>query len=158
MSLHDWAVKHGIGHAAFNELLTLMGTPGIAPLSVKPLSVTPEAVVQNDVRLEASSQGWYLCRNNVGVLKDKNGRPVRYGLANDNPSMNKVLKSGDLIGIRPVLITPQHVGQTIGQFASLECKPANWKYSASEHEKAQQSWIKLILARGGYAKFTTGEL
>jgi len=156
MSLHDWALRHGVGIHAFNELLLLMGTAGIEPLAVK--GDKPEAVVQNAVRIDASNEGWYMCRNNVGVLKDKHGRPVRYGLANDTPSMNKVLKSGDLIGIKPVLITPQHVGQTIGQFASLECKEAGWRYTATEHEKAQQSWIKLILSRGGYAKFTTGEL
>ena len=157
MSLHDWALKHGISIQAFDELLAVMGTSGVEPLAASHAG-TPEVFVQNSVRISASQNGWYMCRNNVGVLKDKNGRPIRYGLANDNPSMNKVLKSGDLIGIKPVLITLQMVGQTIGQFASLECKPAGWRYTATEHEKAQQSWIKLILARGGYAKFTTGEL
>lgn len=155
MSLHEWALRHHVTAQAFNELLLLMGSVDDDKFTE---SAKPETAVQNDVRILASSQGWFLNRNNVGVLKDVTGRPVRYGLANDTKAKNKVLKSGDLIGIKPVLITLQHVGQTIGQFASLECKEAGWHYTATEHEKAQLSWVKLILARGGYAKFTTGDL
>ena len=155
MSLHEWALKHGVTPQAFDELLFIMGTVDDEKFTE---SGKPETVVQNNVRLAASGEGWFLNRNNVGVLKDITGRPVRYGLANDTKAKHSVLNSGDLIGIKPVLITPHHVGQTIGQFASLECKAEGWHYTATEHEKAQQSWIKLILSRGGYAKFTTGKL
>ena len=94
-------------------------------------------------------------RNNVGALKDKTGRVVRFGLANDTKALNHVIKSGDLIGIRKVLITPAHVGSCIGQFVSRECKHSGWSYTGDEHEQAQLRWIELINALGGDARFAT---
>ena len=112
-----------------------------------------EATVQAMVRLAAADAGWALWRNNVGVMIDSRGIPVRYGLANDSKAVNKNIKSADLIGIRPVLITPEMVGTVIGQFVSLECK----RPGAARHP-AQQRWIDLVVRAGGYAKFTEGEL
>ena len=84
---------------------------------------------------------------------------MRFGLANDSPVVNRELKSGDLIGIRPVLITREMVGHTIGRFVSRECKPSGWKLSLTdEHEMAQLAWAALVNSLGGDAKFTTGEL
>lgn len=118
-----------------------------------------EANIQSQVRLEASKQGWRLFRNNVGVLVDSRGIPVRFGLANDSGVVNKQIKSADLIGIKPVLITQDMVGQTIGQFISRECKWSGWKFNPKdEREIAQQRWIDLINSLGGDAKFTTGEV
>jgi hypothetical protein len=118
-----------------------------------------EASVQSLVRLEASRRGWKLWRNNVGVLLDAKGRPVRYGLCNDSKIVNENVKSADLIGIRPMLITPDMVGQTIGQFVSLECKHEGWKPSPKDkHEIAQAKWAEIVLSAGGYAAFTTGGL
>lgn len=122
---------------------------------------TSEAYVQSLVRLEAPAKGVRLWRNNVGVLFDANGRPVRYGLANDSATLNRELKSGDLIGWRPVLVTPDMVGRVIAQFVSRECKPADWRPALSgerwEHEEAQRRWAKLINDAGGDACFATGE-
>lgn len=157
MNIHDWAIKHQLSHVALNELFTILGT--IKENTPEAVNVsTPEAIVQNDVRVLASESGWLLWRNNRGALKDARGRMIRFGLGNDNKTMNKVLKTGDLVGPKPLLITQAHVGTTIGQFAMLECKPKGWKYSATEHEKAQLNAINLVNARGGYAKFTTGDL
>ena len=118
-----------------------------------------EASVQSIVRLEAARRGWQLWRNNVGVLLDAKGRPVRYGLANDSKAVNQNVKSADLIGIRPVIVTPGMVGQIIGQFVSIECKHEGWRPSMTdEHEQAQARWAELVLLAGGYAKFSTGEL
>ena len=118
-----------------------------------------EATVQASVKLAASKAGWRLWRNNVGVLLDSRGVPVRYGLANESKQVNSMVKSGDLIGIRPVLITPEMVGQTIGQFVSIECKREGWKPSATDgHEQAQARWAEIVLLHGGYAKFSTGDL
>ena len=50
-----------------------------------------EAAVSNDVRLVAARAGTRLWRNNVGVLEDKTGRPVRSGLANDSKALNGML-------------------------------------------------------------------
>jgi hypothetical protein len=125
--------------------------------------VTSEAYVQSLVRLEAPGAGVRLWRNNVGVLVDKTGRPVRFGLANDTRKLNEELKSGDLIGWRRVLITPEMVGRTIAQIVSRECKPPGWTPAPPGpterwlHEEAQRRWAALINNDGGDACFATGE-
>lgn len=125
-----------------------------------------ESRVQSLVRLEAARKACRLWRNNVGVLKDQNGRPVRYGLANDSPELNRSLKSGDLIGWRRRVITVADViaaggAITIAQFVSRECKPEDWRPALSgakwEHEEAQRQWAAIINADGGDAGFATGE-
>ena len=115
-----------------------------------------EAGILSDIRLEASELGARLWRNNVGATYTPNGQFIRYGLANDSAATNKTIKSADLIGIRPILITPQHVGLTIGQFVSREVKAPNWRYSGNERELAQLRWAELILSLGGDACFTIG--
>jgi len=123
-----------------------------------------EARVQSRLRLEAGrNPDVKLWRNNVGVLLDKTGRPVRYGLANETRELNAVLKSGDLIGWRSILVTPADVGRTIAQFMSRECKPEGWTPAPPTnrdkwaHEEAQRAWARMILAAGGDACFATGE-
>jgi hypothetical protein len=150
ITLSAWAIRWGIPMAALVELQQYMGLLDPAP---EPQEGRSEAAVTNDVRLEASRQGMRLWRNNVGQLNDENGRPVRYGLANDSPQVNKVMKSADLIGIRPVLVTRAHEGQTIGQFVSIECKAEGWRYAGTPREEAQQNWATLVLSLGGDARF-----
>lgn len=150
--LLEWQRKHGITAEALADLVTMVGLD--APRSTKG---TPEARVQDEARLLASKMGWRLFRNNVGVLKDERGVPVRYGIANDSPAMNKRIKSSDLIGIRPVVITPDMVGSTIGQFVAREVKKAGWKYKGTEHEQAQLAFGTLVIGLGGDFKFYSGE-
>lgn len=114
-----------------------------------------ERDVINYVRLEAAQLGIRLWRNNCGAFSDVNGRVVRYGLANESAAVNAVMKSGDLIGIRPVVIEQKHVGMTIGQFVSRECKASNWKPDNSARTKAQQAWCSLINSLGGDAQIVT---
>lgn len=106
--------------------------------------MTSEASVQNDVRLAAQRRGVYLWRNNSGVLEDRGGRPVRFGLGNDSARINKVLKSSDLIGIAPD-----------GRMVAIECKAPDWRGPRNERERAQAAFINLIRAQGGYAGFAT---
>jgi hypothetical protein len=154
--VYQWAAKHGVSMQALHELQAVFGAlgghtmPGAA-------TGTSEAAVQAVVRLEAARKGVRLWRNNVGVLQDATGRPVRYGLANDSPSLNQVVKSADLIGWRPVAIGPEHVGLTIAQFVSRECKEVGWKYQHSVREQAQFAWAQLVIKDGGDAAFCTGE-
>lgn len=114
-----------------------------------------ESKQQSLIRLAASKRGILLFRNNVGALLDNRGIPVRYGLANESKAMNKKIKSSDLIGIRPVVITEDMVGQTIGQFVSIEMKTEDWKYTGNERELAQNAWLDLINKHGGFAFFAT---
>lgn len=116
-----------------------------------------EASVQNVIRLEASRKGARLWRNNVGATYTREGAFLRYGLANDSANVNREIKSADLIGIKPVLITQEMVGMVIGQFVSREIKASNWRYSGNERERAQLQWAELILSLGGDACFAVGE-
>lgn len=150
MNLSSWAAKYGIPNAAIAELVELVGA------TAQPRDDTSEAAVLAQVRLEASEKGMRLYRNNVGACYDDKGNFIRYGLANDSEKLNKAVKSGDLIGIRPVLITPAHVGQVIGQFVSRECKRGNWRYTGTDREQAQLAWNMHIAALGGDAAFCNG--
>lgn len=110
-----------------------------------------ESNVQARVRLEAADKGVKLFRNNVGAGTLANGNHVRWGLANDSPAINAVIKSGDLIGGRPRIITLDMVGTTLLQFVSRECKAEGWKPDNSPRTVAQIRWRDLINSLGGDA-------
>lgn len=154
-ALHDWALRWSLPPAALADLVQCLGA-GAAPPE-PPAPALTEAYAQSLVRLEAPRYNVWLTRNNVGVLRDLNGRPVRYGLANENPQMNKRIKSGDLIGIDGRPIEPWEVGRPRGRLVSRECKRPGWAYRGDEHEQAQLAWAMLINKYGGDAKFATGE-
>ena len=116
--------------------------------------MSDEQDVQNKVRLQATREGITLWRNNSGVA-NIDGRYVRFGLANDSKKLNEHIKSSDLIGIRPRLITLDMVGETIGQFVARECKASNWYYKDTARERAQKKFIELVNRLGGDAKFIT---
>lgn len=152
MNIRQWAIKHGVSLAAVVELEQMFGVAHSPPAQTdQPLG--SEARVASQVLLESARRGTFLTRNNVGALKDSNGRVVRYGLANESKRRNDVLKSGDLIGVKPVLIEPHHVGHIIGQFVSLETKAEGWNYTGTAHERAQLEWVTLITRLGGEARF-----
>ena len=154
-AVYQWATRHGVSLQALNELQALFGLHGghMLPPEVKG---TSEAAVSAAVRLEAARNGVRLFRNNVGALKDERGRLVRYGLANDSKQVNEVCKSGDLIGWRPLLIGPQHMGTVVAQFVSRECKEPGWRYTGTEREVAQLNWAQLVTSGGGDAAFCSG--
>jgi hypothetical protein len=153
MNIHQWAIKHQVSAAALQELNAMFGIDYGIPYT--PSDVHTEAYVQSLVRIEGAQKGVRLWRNNVGVLPNEMGQPIRYGLANDSQKLNKVVKSGDLIGWRPVTIAPEMIGHKIAQFVSRECKKPSWKYSGNEHETAQLRWIQALIADGGDARFVT---
>jgi hypothetical protein len=70
--------------------------------------------------------------------------------------MNSAIKSSDLIGLQPVLITAQHVGSIFGQFVAREVKGPRWRYAGTPREQAQLQFLTIVLSLGGDAKFTTG--
>lgn len=156
MNLTQWAIKHGVPFAALDDLRREFGIVATEPNSPPGES---EAAVQTRIRLEASRKGCRLWRNNVGAYSEREPPTpgTRWGLCNDSPQMNKVIKSADLIGIRPVVIGPGHIGQTLGVFVAREVKPAGWSYSGTEHEIAQLKFLELVAGLGGDASFATSE-
>lgn len=153
----DWAARWGVPPQAVKELQERLGVLSQA-MPAGTFTGHDEAGTQNRLRVAAAREGWHLWRNNTGACVDENGRHIRYGLCNDSQQLNRRVKSSDLVGIRPVLIGPQHVGTTIGQFVAREVKAPGWKYSGSDRERAQRVFIELVAAAGGDAKFTTGDL
>jgi hypothetical protein len=153
---HRWGYmlpRHALDELA--EVLTAAADHNPGP--VDPRKQSSEARVQSLVRLEAAQAGVWLTRNNVGVLQDANGRPVRYGLANESKQQNSVIKSGDLIGWRRRVIVQRDVGHTIAQFVSRECKHEGWKPNPNDkHEMAQRAWANLVNINGGDAAFASG--
>lgn len=150
--LTTWAIRHGISAEALADLMETLGAGTQGGAS----DGGSESRVQSRVRLAAPGLAMRLFRNNVGVLRNDRGVPVRYGLANDSKALNSRLKSGDLIGWRRRLITADMVGSVIAQFVSLECKESGWRYRGDEHEQAQQRWAALVAVEGGHARFVTG--
>jgi len=126
MTLTEWANRWGIPPQAIAELA------GISAVMPVPFDEAPhsESHVQAKVRLEAARKGVHLWRNNSGagsVVEPKKLCPrcqplartfIRWGLGNDSAKLNEVVKSADLIGWRPRLITSELVGHTVAQFVS----------------------------------------
>ena len=73
-------------------------------------------------------------RNNTGALRDSNGQLVRFGLPG----------SGDIIGLRSIVITPEMVGQTIGQFLAVETKRPGGKQT-----EQQEKFESMVVSLGG---------
>lgn len=155
MNISLWAAKWGVPPEAVRDLQAQFGTVSTEP--VKRETALSEAAVQNRIRVEAAQKGARVWRNNIGAYMDDYGNFIRYGLCNDSKQMNKKIKSSDLIGIRPVLITPEHVGATLGVFMAREIKPGGWVYRGDAHELAQLKFLQLVASLGGDACFATRE-
>lgn len=117
-----------------------------------------EKRVQALVQLDAARTGSWLLRNNSGAFEDEAGRQVRFGLGNTSAKFNKAMKSADLVGIRPVLITAEMVGQTIGQFYAVECKAEDWAFKGTEREIAQKKFLDKCNELGGKGVFFNGSI
>lgn len=118
--------------------------------------MTSEAAVQQQIRMNIAAHGLDLWRNNTGACEDKTGRVIRYGLMNESHALNQRFKSSDLIGIRPMVVTSEWVGQIVGVFAAIECKESGWKLRPGDARgQAQQRFISLVQNNGGFAGFAT---
>ncbi len=126
--------------------------------------MTPEALATIEVRLAASSLNSRVFRNNSGGCIDDTGRMIRFGLGNDGTKASKVLKFGDYIGITPLLITPEMVGQTIGVFTDLEIKPdgamqKTLSAACQQGTREYYQWktCEMVKSLGGFAGFVTNK-
>lgn len=125
---------------------------------------------QSQVRMAAARSGAVLWRNNVGARKVKEvhvcpkctfrfevvSPPLRWGICNDSAKLNAAMKSSDLIGMVPRLITAADVGKTLGQFVAIEMKKPGWKWKGDSHEQAQAAFGSLVQQKGGAFVFSTG--
>lgn len=144
MNLLQWAAKWRVPPEALRDLANTVDTVTVD-------TNQPEGHVQQQQWLGAARSGRLLWRNNRGAGKMASGTFVRYGLANVSKAQGDATKSGDLIGIDPVLITPEMVGCVIGRFMSLESKREDWKFSGTLNEMAQIHWKMLVESKGGIA-------
>ena len=146
MNIHTWALKWGVPQEAMSELL-------VAPLPNMTNTGATEAAVQQDIRLAASQTGRVMWRNNNGAATPPDGRHIRFGLGNDSKRINEAFKSSDLIGITPVVVTPQMIGTMLGVFTACEVKPGNWKWSGNGREQGQWNYIQVVNRYGGIGTF-----
>lgn len=89
------------------------------------------------IMLEYSGLGFTVFRNNVGALKDRDGRVIRFGVCNPGGS--------DLIGWKSRVITPADVGETVAQFVAIEAKD---KAVVSDDQK---NFLQRVKDAGGIA-------
>lgn len=151
-ALQQWEATHDIPGAALSDLLAIMG---VDVGSVAPASVATEAGLSKHRQGEVAKAGGILWRNNNGAAQDRTGRWIRYGLANTSAQLNRRVKSSDLIGITPVIITSDMVGGLVGVFTAEEIKKPGWKYTGTEREVAQLAFINLVIQHGGIARFVS---
>jgi hypothetical protein len=98
--------------------------------------------------IAACSHAMRLLRNQVG----------RYRILRDDGSTQwlttgLVPGSGDLIGWRTIVVTPEMVGRRLAVFTSVEMK----KPKSGKHEPDQISWAEAVNNAGGIAVFATSE-
>lgn len=96
-----------------------------------------EQATQQRIRLALSRGGTRLWRNNTGMLRDQQGRPVRFGLC---------AGSADLIGYTTIEVTPDMVGQRLAVFTAVEVKTATGRPTPE-----QSAFLDHIRQAGGRA-------
>lgn len=100
-----------------------------------------ETNVMHAAMIALSEAGATTWRNNVGVAVYPDGSRVRYGLC---PG------SSDLIGLVPVVVTPDMVGRTLAVFVAVETKTPDGQRRAK-----QRNFIRAVREAGGRAGFAT---
>jgi hypothetical protein len=98
-----------------------------------------ETTLQQQIRVAlGTSPNLRLFRNQVGSLPDpRTGRLVTFGLARG---------SADLIGWRTITIGPEHIGQRLAVFTSIEVKTPTGRVRPE-----QQAWLSVVQGAGGFA-------
>lgn len=95
-----------------------------------------ETNIMNAIMLRLSERGCMVMRNNTGKFRSLTdpSRIVSVGQVG----------SADVIGVRPLLITADMVGQTIGEAVAIEVKTEKGRQS-----DAQKKWQAAWQSRGG---------
>ena len=109
-----------------------------------------ESRIQNQILLALSESGATIWRSEtagawVGRQIHQDGRTI--ALANARMIQAGLCKGGsDLIGITPVTITPDMIGQQLGVFTAVEVKTKTGRTSVE-----QERFIKAVQNAGGIA-------
>lgn len=126
--------------------------------------MTPEAKATIEVRESASLLKSRVFRNNSGGCEDETGRMIRFGLGNDGTKASYGLKFGDYIGITPLVITADMIGQTVGVFTNLEIKPdghmqKTLSAASKQGTREYYQWktCEMVKNLGGLAGFVTNK-
>ena len=100
----------------------------------------PETNIMNKIMLAMSKKGYLCWRNQVGLFKTLDGRTVNIGIKG----------SSDLMAVKPTVITPEMVGQTLAVFVAVEVKTATGRQSEPQKKwqnAVEKLGVKYILAR-----------
>ena len=100
----------------------------------------PETKIQNRIMMDMSKKGYLVWRNQVGLFKTIDGRTVNIGIKG----------SSDLMAIKPTVITPEMVGQTLAVFVAVEVKTATGRQSEPQkkwQKAVEKLGVKYIIAR-----------
>ncbi len=84
-----------------------------------------------------------LWRNNVGMLRDRNGRPVAFGLGSWGGEV--VSGPSDVIGHHTITITPDMVGRQVAVFVAIEAK------DLGQLKPKQRAFLLAVHRAGGLA-------
>ena len=100
----------------------------------------PETNIMNKIMLAMSKKGYLIWRNQVGLFKTLDGRTVNIGIKG----------SSDLMAVKPTIITPEMVGQTLAVFVAVEVKTSTGRQSEPQKKwqnAVEKLGVKYILAR-----------
>jgi len=115
-----------------------------------------ETAIQRRIMLALSEAGCTVWRNEVGGMWV--GRVIHQDGQTVTLANAQMIQAGlctgsaDLVGISPVVVTPEMVGETVGRFMGIEVKTEKGRASVE-----QKNWTRHVLARGGVAGIARSE-
>lgn len=111
-------------------------------LPPRPIPLRRESNVLAEVRAQLANSGLVSWRNNVGMLRDERGVPVRYGLCEG---------SADIISCVPTALACPSCGAAlppVGRFVGIEVKGPNTPTSPE-----QFAWARIVERSHGTSGF-----
>lgn len=154
MNFYEWAVSEGL---TLEQIRSFQHHVGVYDERLTDGEGASEAAVLARCKVRASKMGGRLWRNNKGAAYLQDGTFLRYGILNDSKRISDEIKSSDLIGGYPLVITADMVGSTVCQLWLVEVKKEDWHFSDDPHDNAQLKFLELGLAMGARATFATSE-